>query len=72
MTITCERCKREIIKYLKCDYCGRSICNNCIKSSERTAKTIRLIICKDCWGDMPKRKAYKSNRSLLDAAPEQA
>ena len=64
MTINCERCKRETAKYLKCDYCNRNICNNCIKSSERAAKTTRLIICKDCWSSIPKRKAYKSNRTL--------
>jgi hypothetical protein len=62
MPITCERCKNEMFKASKCDYCGRKICNNCIKSSERASKIVRLIICKSCWSNMPKRSAYKSNR----------
>ncbi|MEM3841355.1 MAG: hypothetical protein QXN59_01515 [Candidatus Micrarchaeaceae archaeon] len=63
MTMTCERCKREIFKYEKCDYCGRKICNSCIKSSQRSSKTRRLIICKDCWGSIPKRKSYKNKKA---------
>ena len=65
MTITCERCKREIFKYEKCDYCGRKICNSCMKSSQRASKVRRLIICRDCWSSMPKRKAYKNKRAYV-------
>ena len=60
--MSCERCKREIYKYVTCDYCGRKICNNCVKSSQRESKTKKLVICKDCWSDMPKRKLYKSKK----------
>ena len=63
MAFLCERCKREVFKHLKCDYCGRSICNDCIKSSARATKTSRLIICKSCWSSIPKRTLYKSNRA---------
>ena len=60
MALSCERCKDEVFKYLSCDYCGRKICNNCIKSSARASKISRLVICKDCWGDMKKREKYKN------------
>jgi len=58
--MNCERCGAEIYKYNVCNYCHRKICNNCVKSSRRVSKTVRLVICKDCWGDMEKRKAFKS------------
>ncbi len=58
--LLCERCKREVFKFVVCDYCKRKIGNECIKSSKRKTKTTRLIICKDCWGQMPRRKSYKS------------
>jgi ribosomal protein S26 len=35
-----------------------------VKSSKRKSKTVKLVICKDCWSDMPKRKAYKSDREM--------
>ncbi len=67
MTYTCERCKREIYRFDVCDYCGRKICNSCVKSSQTVTKTVRLIICKDCWGDMNKRKRYKRKQKPLVA-----
>ena len=65
MVFTCERCKDEIFKFQKCGYCGRQICNNCIKSSQKASKTNRLIICKSCWSDMKKRKVYKGKTALI-------
>jgi hypothetical protein len=62
MNMFCERCKKEIFAYKVCNYCKRKICNDCIKSSQRTSKISKLIICKDCWSDMRRRKAYKSRR----------
>ncbi|MGC8547423.1 MAG: hypothetical protein ACP5MC_00260 [Candidatus Micrarchaeia archaeon] len=56
----CERCKREIYKYEVCNYCGRKIGQECVKSSRRVSKSVRLVICKDCWSDISKRKAFKS------------
>ncbi len=64
MTLSCERCKDEVFKYLSCDYCSRKICNNCIKSSARASKISRLVICKDCWGDLKKRERYKNKLTL--------
>ncbi|HUY70045.1 MAG TPA: hypothetical protein VMV00_00550, partial [Candidatus Baltobacteraceae bacterium] len=52
----------EIFKNEKCSYCSRIICFNCVKSSGRFNKVTRLVICKDCWGNMKKRGAFKSNR----------
>jgi hypothetical protein len=56
----CERCHAEIYKYSTCRYCHRKICNNCVKSSKRVSKTLRIVICKDCWTNTAHRKAYKS------------
>lgn len=56
----CQRCGTEIYKYSTCNYCKRNICNNCIKSSRRVSKVIRLVICADDWSKMPTRKIYKS------------
>lgn len=56
----CERCKREIFKLVTCNYCNRKICNDCMKSSKRKSKVVRVIICKDCWSVMSRRKAYKN------------
>ena len=56
----CERCKEEIYKLEKCDFCNRKICRDCTKSSKNTSKLARSVICKDCWSDMTKRAKYKS------------
>lgn len=56
----CERCSRDLFKFVVCDYCKRKIGQECIKSSKRKSKTVRLIICKDCWSVMSRRKTYKS------------
>ncbi|MCD6549092.1 hypothetical protein J7K41_00030 [Candidatus Micrarchaeota archaeon] len=56
--LTCERCGEQVYKVERCDYCGRLICHSCVKSSRKT-KDGRRVICKDCWTDTQKRKAYK-------------
>ncbi len=56
----CERCSAEIYKHEFCRYCNRKICTNCVKSSRRVSKTQRIVICKDCWSVMKRRKAFKS------------
>lgn len=66
MALLCERCKREIFRYEICNYCGRKICDSCVKSSQKPQKTVRLVICKDCWSDMKKRKAFKSRRGSME------
>ncbi len=58
--VRCERCGKNIHKYNTCNYCKRKICVNCVKSSRRVSKTIRLVICKDDWSKLPSRKAFKS------------
>ena len=68
MVIFCERCKTEIHKYEQCNYCNRKICINCTKSTQKTPKTRRLIICKDCWSVMPRRSAYKNRKSAVVTA----
>jgi len=65
MTFICERCKREINAYEICTYCGRKIGIECVKSSQRIQKVTRLVICKDDWGNLKKRKAFKNRRSSL-------
>jgi hypothetical protein len=67
MTILCERCKKEVFKYEICNYCGRKICYSCTKSSQRPTKVSRLAICKDCWGAMKKRSAFKNKKSSAES-----
>ncbi len=62
----CERCKNEIYRFVGCNYCGRKICDSCVKSSQRISKTKKLVICKDCWSNMPKRRAYKHKERAVD------
>lgn len=56
----CERCSADIYKYEICRYCKRKICFNCVKSSRRVTKTIRIVICKDDWGKIKNRQDFKS------------
>jgi len=67
----CERCGRDIFKFATCNYCSRKIGQECIKSSKRKTKVVRLVICKDCWGVMPRRKAYKNNEPAIQAVQPQ-
>ncbi|MGI0100334.1 MAG: hypothetical protein ACREBH_01245 [Candidatus Micrarchaeaceae archaeon] len=67
MTFLCERCKREIYKNEACNYCGKKICNSCVKGSQRVQKVTRLVICKDCWGNMKARGAFKNRRAEIKA-----
>ncbi len=60
MVNKCQRCNKEAHYVEKCMTCGRYVCRNCQKASKSASKTSRLIICKDCWGKMPKRKAWES------------
>jgi hypothetical protein len=64
----CERCKRETIKTETCDYCSRKICLDCEKATQRIQKLTRLVICKDCWGIMPRRSAYKNRHTMAQEA----
>ncbi len=64
----CERCKREVFRYESCNYCGRKVCHSCVKSSQTATKTMRLVICGDCWSDMRRRRSYKRK----EAPPAQA
>jgi hypothetical protein len=48
------------------------VCNLCEKSSSRFKKTTRLVICKDCWGSMKKRSAFKSNKAEVVEARAEA
>ncbi len=56
----CERCGEKTAKLDECNYCNRSACVSCIKSSKRAGKGEKLRICKDCWSNMRKRKRFKS------------
>ncbi|MBD3210862.1 hypothetical protein GF318_05765 [Candidatus Micrarchaeota archaeon] len=56
---TCQRCGAQTAKLYECDYCQKKVCENCLKSSKRK-KVGKRYICKSCWSDLEKRKAYKS------------
>lgn len=58
----CERCGKEAHYFEYCDYCEpkRRVCRSCQKSSKTASKTLRLVICKDCWSKLERRKKFKS------------
>lgn len=66
MTQFCDRCKKEMYRFNKCDYCKKTICFSCVKSSQKNTKTSRLCICKDCWSDMKKRKEFKTKKVIVE------
>jgi len=55
----CERCGKEIFVIEPCTGCKRKLGRECEKSSKRLSTHERLMICKDCWGKIPRRQAYK-------------
>jgi hypothetical protein len=57
--MVCERCGKQTAKPEACNYCKKMCCNLCIKSSKRPSRLVRLIICKNCWGNMEKRGKFK-------------
>ena len=67
----CERCGAEVVKYDVCDYCSRKICVNCVKSSKKKTKALRLVICRDCWGKMERRKTFKHSEISPSVAVSQ-
>ena len=56
----CERCKKETPFIEPCDYCSRKICRSCEKAAATHSKILHTIICKSCWGDLRKRRKFKS------------
>ena len=70
MALMCERCKREVYRLELCNYCGRKIGVECVKSSQRASRISRLAICKDDWSDIKKRTLYK-NKVVQAAAVAQ-
>lgn len=61
----CERCGKETHVPEPCDYCKKVVCRSCAKSSRTVSKTIRRVICKDCWTKMPARTQFKSEANPL-------
>ncbi len=58
--MNCERCGKFIIVPERCGYCEKLICRECEKSAKRIGKIKRMVICRGCWGDLKKRKKFKS------------
>jgi hypothetical protein len=56
----CERCGKETHVLELCEYCNRKVCIPCEKSSKKTSRIRRIMICKDCWSAMGKRKKFKA------------
>jgi len=66
----CQRCGKEAHSLEPCDYCNRVVCRACIKSTRTVAKTIRRVICKDCWTKLPLRKKFKSEQNPMKATKQ--
>lgn len=59
----CERCGKEAHRGEKCNYCNKRLCQACVKSSKTLGnKIVRKVICKDCWGKMDSRMAWKHDQ----------
>lgn len=58
--LNCELCSNTVTVPERCEYCSKMACRTCQKSSKRVGKVKHLVICKGCWGDMDKRKKFKS------------
>ncbi|MCP4646455.1 MAG: hypothetical protein GY852_01805 [bacterium] len=58
--MVCDRCGEQTAKLDDCNYCKKTCCNLCVKSSKRVGKGGKAYICKDCWSRMDKRKRFKS------------
>lgn len=56
----CERCRKEVTKYVTCNYCSRKIGYECLKSQKKISAIERAYICKDCWSNVKRRNKYKS------------
>ena len=56
----CERCGKETHQLEPCEYCNRKVCVRCEKSSKKTSRIRRIVICKDCWSELGKRKVFKA------------
>ena len=56
----CERCSIPCHMIEKCDSCGKMACQLCVKSAKRLKKVRRVVICKDCWGNIGKRSKFKA------------
>ena len=57
----CGRCGEKSAKPEVCSSCKRAVCHKCIYASKKVnRKDIRrLVMCKDCWTNMAKRKDYR-------------
>jgi len=58
--LICERCSSQVYMVEKCNSCGKMVCQSCVKSAKRLKKVSRVVICRDCWGDMKKRSKFKA------------
>jgi len=59
--VTCERRGEQVARAERCTYCNKQVCEACLKSSKRIAKTRRYFICKSCWGNIGFRTRFKSS-----------
>lgn len=58
--MVCERCGKQTAKLEACKYCNKMCCASCEKSSKKPNRLVKLIICKNCWGNLDKRSKFKS------------
>ncbi len=56
----CERCGRDTHFVQKCTFCGKWVCQSCVHASKNVEKVNRIVICKTCFGDASKMKAYEN------------
>ncbi len=67
VAIKCQRCSRITWTAVVCNYCGKVVCDKCVKTSKRVKRRdiAKLHICKDCWSNLEKRKMYRNNVPLI-------
>ncbi len=70
--IKCQRCSRITWNAAVCNYCGRIVCEHCIKSVKKVKRKDigKLYICKDCWSNLEKRKLFRNGIPLIVGIPQ--
>ncbi|MBU1196947.1 hypothetical protein KJ765_00390 [Candidatus Micrarchaeota archaeon] len=59
MVTKCDRCHKDAHFLEGCMTCQLNICRACQKSTKNAANHKRAVICKTCWGIIPKRKQWE-------------
>jgi hypothetical protein len=71
--LKCDRCGEKAAKVEMCSSCKRLVCHKCTKTGKKVGRKDikKMSMCKDCWGDLSKRKAYRAFTAPKEVFEEQ-